>query len=192
MRGTRFPLEERCLCPSRGGTQCWEKHSRAFTLGQLCFAFCPLLFIFLILPPLLLLLQDRLHSLDLSFFCASVFLLAALLPRRVLALFLNPKVGVEETGLDRRAVRWFVKLVCVCCRGVPASVLVLGGDPLLILSEMGDLTSESLVLCVSWEEGHAGETCNMIIRKISWLYPSCFFSWKRKWHNLPLRKSTVR
>lgn len=84
--------------------------------------------------------------------------MAALLPRRVLALFLNPKVGVEETGLDRRAVRWFVKLVCVCCRGVPASVLVLGGDPLLILSEMGDLTSESLVLCVSWEEGHAEET----------------------------------
>lgn len=53
---------------------------------------------------------------------------AASLTRRVLVLFLNPEVGVEKRALDRCAVRRFV--THVCWQGFPASVLVLGGDPL--------------------------------------------------------------
>lgn len=50
---------------------------------------------------------------------------------------------------------------------------------------------EPLVLCVPWEEGHTGGTCDIIIRMMGWLDPSYIFSWRRKWHNFPLKKPTL-
>lgn len=77
-----------------------EEAQQGFHTLDNSFAFCPVLFIFPIPPPaLLLLLQAKLHSLDRSFFCSSVFRLAASLTMRVLVLFLNPEVGVEEERL---------------------------------------------------------------------------------------------